>query len=123
MANKTTPWTERLRELVEAGPVSRDEAVAEMAGLVPPGRAYRDTERVLDWVRDKHEYKSKRVPTDKEQTKSIRIKGGQKRIARSALWTQIHHGRIEEYTVKGIRMLRKGPNSWGAEPEAPASEA
>lgn len=118
MGYRRQPWTEKLCELVAKGPVSVDEAVAEMAALVPPGRAYRDTERVLNWIREKHDYKTMRLPVDEEATKDQRIKGGQKRIVRSALWTQKKHGRVEEYKEKGVRMLRKGPNGW-PEPEAP----
>lgn len=112
MTAQPQPWTERLRELVEKGPVSVDKAVSEMAALVPPGRALRDTDRVVEWVRTHNKYKTERVPKDPEQTKDIRIKGGQKRIVRSALWTQKKHGRVEEYEEKGVRMLRKGPNAW-----------
>lgn len=117
MVTRATPWTVRLNKMLDKGPISRDEAVAEMASLVPPGRAYRDTERVLKWVREKHHYKSKRATPDKEQTKDVRIKGGQKRIVRSALWTQIKLGHIEAYEENGIQMLRKAAKV--VPPEAP----
>jgi hypothetical protein len=122
MATPVQPWTERLRELVAHGPVPRDEAVAEMAALVPPGRAYRDTERVLEWVRTKHNHKTVRESADDEATKDRRIKGGQKRIVRSALWTQIHHGQIEEFEQDGVTMLRQGPKSRPAPEVAPDAD-
>jgi hypothetical protein len=123
MGYRRQPWTERLRVLVEAGPISVNEAVSQMADLVPPGRAYRDSERVVQWVRDKNGYKSMRITSDEEAVKDLRIRGGQKRIVRSALWTQKKHGRVEEYTLKGVRMLRKGPNAWPARPEASGGES
>lgn len=114
------PWTERLRALVEEGPVPFDKAMAEMSALVPPGRAYRDAERVVEWVRTKHQYKSQRETLSDEDRKGQRVRAGQRRIARSAIWTQCHHGRVEEYAEGDVRMLRKGTKGWPVEaaPEA-----
>jgi hypothetical protein len=102
-------WTVRLWELVLDGPVPFTVAQSEMARLVPPGRAFRDHERYLEWGRrkDGRTVQSKELSEDE---KDARIRMGQMKMAYTAIWAQIRSGRVEQFEQDGIKMLRVGPN-------------
>lgn len=112
MVSTLSPWTARLQELVQHGPVSYDRAIAEMAALVPPGRAYRDGKRQKDWGRRRHNVtKFKAVSADYE--KKAAISSGALRLARVAVWTQQRDGRVVIEGEGADRVIRPGPNPIG----------
>ena len=115
---KAWPWTDRLRGLVSDGPVSMAQAMAEMAALVPPGRAYRDGESQIEWQKKHATAKSttSRSRSNPEVTddeaKDARIRRGSRRLAYQAIWHQKRAGHVETYVDSGVRMLRLGPKAW-----------
>lgn len=116
------PWTALLWELVQVGPVPKSLAIARMAALVPPGRAYRKGVAQHEWSLAAARLRSKsgrRVNDTKtrrrgeEANKDLRIRQGGDVIAGQAVWTQTRNGHIEEFRdEEGITMLRPGPMPW-----------
>lgn len=104
------PWTARLWELVREGPQPYDHALVEMARLVPPGRAFRNTKRLHDWQKQRFDREDhERSPHLSKPDKEALIRQGKIALARSAIWTQTRRGRVDEYYDDGVRMLREGP--------------
>jgi hypothetical protein len=45
----TLPWVQRIEELIAEGPVEVNWLIGEVAGLVPPGRAWRTREYLRNY--------------------------------------------------------------------------
>lgn len=106
----SAPWTKRLWELVQDGPVPKSYAQAKMALMVPPGRAYRFATAHNRW---KSGAPAAVVAEHSESQKDRLIRAGGDTIAYQAIWTQLRAGHIEEFLDDdGIAMLRLGPKPW-----------
>lgn len=91
--------------------------MAEMAVLVPPGRAYRDGKAQTEWSRknaQKHGRKTVELldAVDSEVVKNDRIKRGARRLAYQAIWHQKRSGHVEFYAEGDTKMVRLGSIPW-----------
>jgi hypothetical protein len=91
--------------------------MAEMAALVPPGRAYRDGSRQADWhtaqLDEKSPDRRRTAKTnEKELVKDARIRRGARRLAYQSIWQQQRAGHVEMYDDDGTRMVKLGAKPW-----------
>lgn len=101
--NHTSPWAERMLELVEKKPRSREWLVGAVQGLVPPGRAWRVREHMREW--ETAQRGSNFVPDTPDDDK---IRVGARRVVNSSLVRLIQIGRFEQFEQDGQRWIRFG---------------
>lgn len=109
-----SPWTERLLQLVEEAPRERQWLLAQLIGLVPPGRAWR--RREWDRVRNHKRLYPDTEPTPQEPNED-RIRYG----ARAVVWDSFNalrlRGRLHQYQENGVVMVAKGRGQHVPTPE------
>lgn len=104
MAVKASPWTEKFLEMVQQGPVEKELAIATVAGLVPPGHAWRVYERTMRGNAKKRGYawEEDRKLTPSEEG----VRSGQRQIVVQSFNQLKSRGRIEQYEDGGRTMFR-----------------
>ena len=107
MAPVITPWTTFILDRVASGPQDWNRLVSEAASLVPPGRAFREAERHLEYRRPEDEG---RRWIDEHAKKDQRIRWGQRGIITAALSGLASNGRIEITMSEGQKLVSVGSN-------------
>ena len=102
---KPTPWAAYILTAVERGPVSYHRVVAEAAGLVPPGRGYREALAIRAGERRRWGLAegSEEVLVGRDKNEAIRA--GQRRIAMAAIKGLRQRGRILIYVDGDEKMV------------------
>lgn len=106
MANTETPWTSYIKDEVRKGPAPFEALVAQAANLVPPGRGFRQRVAQMESIRLKRGTGGARNYSDENAQKQVRIRGGQRDIARGSLRSLISRGILATYEVGGVRMVQ-----------------
>lgn len=102
-----SPWTQRMLQIVAAeGPIRREELLARVADMVPPGFAHRTFVTQVRWSAAEHGYNSAhRIDTPTDAT----IYKGTRKVVNTALWGLAKRGfLIIETDDDGVQWVRKG---------------
>jgi hypothetical protein len=119
--NNITPWAERMLELLEQKPRSREWLIGAVLGLVPPGRAWRTREMMRKW---EHENRGSDSYTE-DDPNDDKIRFGARRVVNSSLVRLVTIGRLEQYDQEGetwVRYARPRIDWWTPEHRAQRGE-
>jgi hypothetical protein len=116
MATEMAPWTKRILEMADHGPVLYERVIARSMALVPPGRAFRLAEHLRQWekarerrlgptTRKRYDQVDPSDPAQHDQ----RVRVGARRLVTQAAWGQAKKGRIVIYYDDGQRYVKAGP--------------
>lgn len=93
MAMSRTPWTQKINDLLEEGPQSRDFLIAVAGALVPPGQAARSTEgRRLQNIRKRGFPEHPRMLQWRDPVLS-----GRRKYIRENLISMVERGKISRF--------------------------
>jgi hypothetical protein len=99
------PWSKRLLEMVEDGPVDKEVALASVIGLVPPGRAWREYEKTLLRNRNK---RIREVDLPPARPTEEGVASGQRQIVVASALNYIRRDRLRQYEENGRTYWAKG---------------
>lgn len=103
---KLMPWTQRVLDLLRSGPQPYEYLIAEAGSLIPPGRAFRETERNR---KRNHEKRHSTPPNERKYAKDEEaiIRTGKRIIISNSILTWVREGRLVKFVgQEGQQMIR-----------------
>jgi hypothetical protein len=97
------PWIERIEELIADGPVEVNWLIAEVSGLVPPGRAW----RAREWHRKYAARKKGLVATNEAEVTDEAIWTGQRSVIRESIGKLVWAKRARYLMQDGVKYLER----------------
>lgn len=102
MTRSSLPWVSRIQDLIEDGPVEVNWLIAEVAGLVPPGRAW----RAREWLR-KYAAQQKGLEIRESDVTDEAIRSGQRTVVREAIGKLVYAKKARYLEHEGVKYLEK----------------
>lgn len=99
MHGETTPWMERVLQLLEDGPQPYDLLVAQAGALIPPGVAWRQREVARRWDNRRREREPDTDITDEK------LWVGRRGVMRKYIWGWERDGKLRQYHSDGRMMV------------------